>query len=349
MLKLLERYEEAMSSYEDAIRLDSTDADLHVSKAQVLICTKKYEEALVACEEAIRLDPNNASAHKEKGYALVQLDHYEDAVSAYLKVAQLNLDDAYEQREIGKILGILKQYKEALKAFDRAIHLDPHFISAYIGSADALKKLGRYEDALAVLNKILKYKPQDFNLLFARAQIWKKLMRYEESNKEFKRLESLAYHEYDTEIKRPDRIKIRVVSCMFAQVNLEERAKAKERLQTAGKEISDDAIEEEIKLMMEEEKKQKELSSSQSSPLFQPVLLFMQEKQKWSGTSKQFKEAICLQSPDTFTWKAPSKFVNELEKSTLALQEEGIVVTVLPKPTVITLTRVAMKESPEMG
>ena len=69
----LKRYEEALTAYEKAIRLDPNDPTYHVNKGNALLSLKRYEEALTAYEEAIRLNPNNDLYHLHKNIALRNL------------------------------------------------------------------------------------------------------------------------------------------------------------------------------------------------------------------------------------------------------------------------------------
>ncbi len=132
----------------------------------------------------------------------------------------------------------------------------------------------------------------------------------------------------------------------MGKVDLKQVAAAKERLEAAGKEISDDAIKAEIHLMHEEKRSAELKASLRASPLFQPLCLLMQERQAWSGTPKQFKELICSRFPDEFaTWyRAPHKYVDELKKIAPELRVEGIAAGVPPEVTLVTLTRTVMEE-----
>ena len=199
----------------------------------------------------------------------------------------------------------------------------------YSSKAHALEKLGRYEQALAAYNKALELSPKNFSLLVGRAGVLKKLLRYEEANADY----------LSAELRAPQ--PFYAIICLLGKVDLKEVAEAKTRLQAAGKELSDEAIEAEIRLMSTE----KRLAELKSSPLFQPICLLMREKREWSGTPKQFKEILCSPSPDAFArwYRAPQKFVEELKKITPALQEEGIAVGIPPETTLVTLTRAMME------
>ena len=158
----------------------------------------------------------------------------------------------------------------------------------------------------------------------------KKLLRYEEANADYR----------DAELRAPQ--PWYAIICLLGKVDLKEVAEAKTRLQAAGKELSDEAIEAEIRLMHTEQR----LAELKSSPLFGPVFLLMQERREWSGTPRQFKEILCSQSPDAFAkwYLAPQKFVEELKRITPALQAEGITVGVPPETTLVTLTKAVIEE-----
>src|SRR6266699_3560411 len=62
-LEDLQRYEEALVAYEQAIHLDPNDIYAYLYKGATLEDLQRYEEALVAYEQAIHLDPNEALAY----------------------------------------------------------------------------------------------------------------------------------------------------------------------------------------------------------------------------------------------------------------------------------------------
>src|SRR5205823_1742368 len=193
-------------------------------------------------------------------------------------------------------------------------------VGAYRTKVRALEKAKHYEQALASCNKGLQRSPQNLSLISAKADVLKKLMRYEEANAEYDRIE------------RIDPRSLYVLSSIMGKVDLGKVAAAKARLEAAGKEISDEAIEAEIRLMHEEKRAAELKAALRASPLFGPLCLLMQERQKWSGTPKQFKELICSRFPDEFaTWyRAPHKYVEELKKIAPELRVEGITVGVPP-------------------
>ncbi|GHO96489.1 hypothetical protein KSF_065370 [Reticulibacter mediterranei] len=325
----LDRYEDALLSYEEALRLDTNDEDLYVGKAGVLASLKRFDEALTVCEQALQLAPAKASVYKKKAGILSRLKRYQEALSAYQKVVQLEPDDAFAYEDAGDTLCKLEQFADAIKAYNQALRLSPDFTRIYQSKAHALEKLGDHEQALAAYNKALQLHPKNSHLLFSRAGVLKKLLRYKEANADYLSVQASA----QTGKSDP----LLAVCCIIAQVDLKEVAEAQTRLQAAGKEISNEAIEAEIHLMYQEQK----IASLKSSPLFQPICLIVREMQEWSGTPKQLKELLSTRFPDDFKKlpRSPAKLVDVLKEITPALQAEGIAVGLPPETVLVTLTK----------
>ena len=288
---------------------------------------------------SIRLAPEKPSVYKQKGDLLTRQKRHEDALSAYQQAVRLAPKDAYTYEQVGDTLCELERFADAVKAYDQVLRLRPHFTHVYSSKADALEKLGRYEQALAAYNKALELEPKHFSLLVDRADVLKKLLRYEQANAEYQRAERSAPEPWYA------------IICLFGKVDLKQVAEAKARLQAAGKELSDEAIQAEIHLMHEEKRAAELKATLRASALFEPMCLLMQEKQEWSGTPKQFKELICSRFPDEFaTWyRAPYKYVDELKKIAPELGVEGVAVGVPPESTQVTLTRTVMEEQPSLS
>jgi tetratricopeptide (TPR) repeat protein len=152
-LRNLKRYEEALTAYEQAVQLDPNFAYAYYNKGTALRNLKRYEEALAAYGQAILLNPNYADAYNNKGNTLYELKRYEEALTAYEQVIHLdpNSADAYNNK--GATLRNLKRYEEALTAFEQAIHFDPNCVLAYHNKSTTLQTLGRSKEAQQALEK----------------------------------------------------------------------------------------------------------------------------------------------------------------------------------------------------
>ncbi len=302
----------------------------------MLARAKHFDEALERCEQAIRLAPAKPGPHEEKGDILRSLKQYEDALPAYRKAVQLDPQNTSVHEKVGDLLSKLERFDEAVKAYYHVLRLRPDDVGAYHSKVRALEKLRRYDQALVACNKGLQRSPENLSLISAKADVLKKLMRYEEANAEYDRIERINPRS------------LYVLSSIMGKVDLGKVAAAKARLEAEGKEISDETIEAEIRLMQEEKRAAELKAALRASPLFQPICLLMQERQEWSGTPKQFKELICSRFPDQFAnwYRAPHKYVEELKKIVPELRVEGITAGVPPETTLVTLTKTVTEEQP---
>jgi serine/threonine protein kinase len=180
----LQKYDEALTAYEQAIRLDPNNAAAYNYKGVALHNLKRYDEALVAYERAIRLNPNDgfaALAYNNKGVTLHNLKRYDEALVAYEQAIRLDPNDAFAYHYKGVALDELKRYEEALAALDQAIRLDPNSATAYENKGFALMNLKRYEEALVALDQAIRLDPNSAIAYDNKGWALSALKRYEEA------------------------------------------------------------------------------------------------------------------------------------------------------------------------
>ncbi len=146
-LRGLKRSQEALTAYEQAIRLDPNYALAYHNKGNVLHGLKRSQEALAAFEQAIHLAPNLAATYNGKGDALYDLKHYQEALAAFEQAIHLDPNFAAAYNNKGTALYDLKRYQEALAAFEQAIHLNPNYALAYHNKGRALEALRKKKEA----------------------------------------------------------------------------------------------------------------------------------------------------------------------------------------------------------
>ena len=158
LLHELERYDEALVAYGEAIALNPHEADLWSGYGTLLNTLNRHEEALEAHQWAVRLTPDSTVALTHQCTTLNHLWRYDEALAACnqaIQVSDMNvgipadLTVAWNQR--GNALLGLQNYELALTAFDWAIYLTPDYADAWSNKAVALWYL---EDWLPALETV---------------------------------------------------------------------------------------------------------------------------------------------------------------------------------------------------
>ncbi len=76
----LEKWDEAISEYREAVRLQPRLAQAHLTLADALLVRGDWIGVAVASREAVRLAPADASGHSSLGLALLRLGQLDEAV-----------------------------------------------------------------------------------------------------------------------------------------------------------------------------------------------------------------------------------------------------------------------------
>ena len=180
-LNKLKRYEEAIIMFDKAIKLDPNHTSAFYHKGLALSALKRHEEAITMYDKVIELDSNNADSYIEKGNTLYVLNRYAEAIIIYDIAIQLNPSNACTYNGKGMVFNKLKRYEEAREALDKAIELSPSYSNAYANKGITLYALKRYEEAIVVYNKTLELSPNDFYTYFNKGLALYTLKRYEEA------------------------------------------------------------------------------------------------------------------------------------------------------------------------
>jgi len=143
--------EEAISAYDEALRIDPRNETILIRKAFWLLVVGKVNEsvetnerALALLDEDLDLDPADAEAWQNKAQVLRRLNREEEASQAY---------------------------EASLAAFDQSIEADPEDADAWMGRANVLLNLGRWEEAHEAYNEVTRLKPLDYNVWWRKAEV----------------------------------------------------------------------------------------------------------------------------------------------------------------------------------
>ena len=127
ILQAMQRYDEALASYDKAIAAKPAYANAHFNRGTVLKKLRRRDEALASYDQAIALNPNHVEAFNNRGVVLQELKRYDEALASYDRATALNPDHAEAHNNRGIVLASKGQMAEAEKMFLKAAQLKPDF------------------------------------------------------------------------------------------------------------------------------------------------------------------------------------------------------------------------------
>ncbi len=101
-----------------------SEAQTYIQQGDLLYSLQKYEEALSAYEQAISLTPGDPALHYNKGLTLQALKRHDEALSAYEQAIQVKSDYALAYARQGEVYIARNEYQQAISRFDQALALD---------------------------------------------------------------------------------------------------------------------------------------------------------------------------------------------------------------------------------
>ena len=141
-LERMERYVEAIAQYQELIKLDEKYEDAYAGWSR---CLAKLDESALAFEEfrkEVQSNFKNRTSHELLANALFILKRYEESIVEYQQVLK---EDASDNKlwfhDHGLALERLERYAEAIEQYREAIKLDNQYENSYSGWSRCLPKL----------------------------------------------------------------------------------------------------------------------------------------------------------------------------------------------------------------
>jgi Flp pilus assembly protein TadD len=145
----LDRHEEALDAYRQAIKLDPATAYVHHQIAVELHHLDQHAEALEAADTAIGFNPDDTAPFILRGTILFDQGRYTEALDAFTSVLQGRPDLGQVRFNRAQVLRALGRYLEALADYNQALRLVPRSLTALEQKAITLAMMGQYDDAVA--------------------------------------------------------------------------------------------------------------------------------------------------------------------------------------------------------
>lgn len=128
---------------------------------------QKFEDAATTYRNALALDSSIAEIHFNLGSVYSNLGRLDEAISCYRKAAALKPHLAVAWFNLGIALQQQSRWEEAVAAYRRAIAIEPGFYEAYGNLGTVLQRQGKLVDAVECYRKGLAIQPDPlghFNL-----------------------------------------------------------------------------------------------------------------------------------------------------------------------------------------
>ena len=120
------RLKEAISEFDEAIRLDSQSADAYLRRGNAYFDIGEFQRAIEDYDEAIRLDPQYAAAaYNNRGLAYyTELSEHQLAIEDFYEAARLASQSVVAYNFRGSAHSALGHQQRAIEDLDEAIRLD---------------------------------------------------------------------------------------------------------------------------------------------------------------------------------------------------------------------------------
>jgi len=178
-LDVLKQAEQQASLLENKIN-PNAHSNVFYEVANSYISLEKYEEAITSYDKALQIKPDLYDAWNNRGGALGKLGRYEEAIASSDKALQIKSDlhEAWNNR--GVALNGLGRHEEAIASYDKALQIKPDFHDAFRGRGISLTRLGQYDKALADFNRAIELEPNDLQSQINRGVLFAWMRQYAE-------------------------------------------------------------------------------------------------------------------------------------------------------------------------
>ena len=180
-LRALGRFDEALESYAAAIKIAPDNAEAFNNQGNTLKDLGRLKDALKSYSEAIRINPQYAGAFNNRGLTLKALKRYEEALASFDEAIKIKPDYAAALLNQGIILHELERYDQAINRFTQAITIRSEFAEAFFSLGLSLHRLGCFDAALASFEEATRIKPGYVEAIINRGVALQDLRRFDEA------------------------------------------------------------------------------------------------------------------------------------------------------------------------
>ena len=200
MFKSLEKYDEAISSFELAYKKDSTLSDIFYDLATLYNKKERYADAIVMFNKKIEADTssnyrwacyfqaaqsyaNMKNYKKAKEYILKSLEHRPEYINAWDMLAQYNGALGLTSEQSAAYRKVIELVAKADTNGNGSNKYKSSLDAAYRSEGSRLMNEKKYPEAIEYFKKALQLNPKDCNLLLAIGSLYQRNKQDDEAKK----------------------------------------------------------------------------------------------------------------------------------------------------------------------
>ncbi len=171
---ILRQYDKALSDHDEAIRLDSTNAEAFQNRATTWIAKDDIDRALNDYSSAIRIDPGKSAnaARSNRAVVWIMKGNLEKALDDYNDIIRLDTSEAATFSSRANVWLLKMELDKALADLNEAVRLDPKDAYALKLRGCVWTRKGDRDKALSDLDKSIDLDPKEASAFSNRAVIW---------------------------------------------------------------------------------------------------------------------------------------------------------------------------------
>jgi tetratricopeptide (TPR) repeat protein len=152
---------EAVKQFEQALQIDANYAQAHNNLGLTLVQLGKVPEAIQHYEQALRIQPGFAEAYFDLGNALLQQGKVTEAIHEYEQAVWIAPNYANAHYNLGLALWRISQPLAAIDHYQQALRINPTLREAHVNLGIALLQYGNTRDALPHFAEAVRLQPLD--------------------------------------------------------------------------------------------------------------------------------------------------------------------------------------------
>ena len=157
----LERFNEAVESYDFALAIKEDFAGAWYNRGNALGSIGKISEAIESYQQSLLYEPEDTSTWHNLASSLEETGEFKDAIHAFTMALYHDENHCESYYGRGSCYDALEQYTEALKDYDKALELFSEYTDVWYAKADVLFNIQDIDGSLDCYQIALKLNPED--------------------------------------------------------------------------------------------------------------------------------------------------------------------------------------------